>query len=59
MGVKTYYLSGFRSIVVGMLLIAMGISMSFIGFDPGGSFWDNFQAMVIDFRSPAFFWFPY
>ncbi|WP_071842258.1 YdbT family protein [Niabella soli] len=38
-----------------MLLIAMGISMSFIGFDPGGSFWDNFQAMVIDFRSPAFF----
>lgn len=50
MEVKSYYLSNFRSITIGIIFIIMGIATTFIGFDIKRSFWNNFQSMIIDFR---------
>lgn len=38
-----------------MILILMGVGTFFIGFDPSGSAWENFQGMVLDFRDVANF----
>lgn len=47
---KNYYLSSYRAIVIGVILITMGVALNFINFDIERSFLDNFQNMVIDFR---------
>lgn len=47
---KNYYLSSYRAIVIGVILIMMGVATAFIGFDIKMSFWYNFQSMIIDFR---------
>lgn len=53
--VKTYYLPGYRSVGIGVILILMGVGTSFIGFDPSGSAWENFQNMVLDFSGIGHF----
>lgn len=53
--VKTYYLPGYRSVGIGVILIAMGIGMFFIGFDRASTAWDNFQNMVLDFSGIGHF----
>ncbi len=54
---KKYYLSSFRSLTIGIILILVGIGLSFIGFDIESSFWKNFQYMIIDFSSWGNFFF--
>jgi hypothetical protein len=48
---KSYYLPRWRSITVGVILIAFGIALNFIGFDLKNSFWDNLQWIFISFKS--------
>lgn len=48
--IKIYYLSNYRSIGVGIILILVGLTISSIGLDLNQSIWDNFQNIFLDFR---------
>lgn len=52
---KSYYLTRWRSVTIGVILVLLGIALTFIGFDGSRSFWDNFQGMLLDFRSAGSF----
>ncbi|WP_073552590.1 hypothetical protein [Elizabethkingia meningoseptica] len=54
---KEYYLSGFRSKAIGIILMIVGISLFFIGFDINAGFWRNFNLMVLDFSGVFHFLF--
>ncbi|WP_313265029.1 hypothetical protein [Sphingobacterium sp.] len=45
-----YYLPNWRSIIIGIILIIVGGSTFFIGYDPNDSFKQNFSAMILDFK---------
>ncbi|MGY4537844.1 hypothetical protein ACVW0P_002263 [Mucilaginibacter sp. UYNi724] len=48
---KSYYLARWRSMTVGIILIAFGIALNFIGFDLKNSLLDNLQWIFISFKS--------
>jgi hypothetical protein len=54
---KSYYLPRWRSITAGVILMAFGIGLNFIGFDLKNSLWDNLQWIFISFKSVGDFFF--
>ncbi|MFD1256934.1 hypothetical protein ACFQ3S_09010 [Mucilaginibacter terrae] len=47
---KSYYLSPWRSITIGIILIIVGLAFTFMGVDIKDSFWDNLQWVLVSFQ---------
>jgi len=46
---KSYYLPPYRSVIVGIILLLMGLGITFGGIDLHQNFWYNFQIIVLSF----------
>ncbi|MCC8409140.1 hypothetical protein LJ707_09370 [Mucilaginibacter sp. UR6-1] len=46
---KSYYLPAYRSVIIGIILILVGLGATFGGIDPHQNLWYNFQIILISF----------
>jgi len=55
--IKIYYLPAYRSVIVGIILLLMGIAFTFGLVDYNQSFWSIFQMLFLSFESVGNFLF--